>query len=85
MPHPPFDRVSLLQNVRPWGGAAVDIRIADGAITALESPAEPRDDAEDVDSIKKTAGLTTGGLVTSLLRTAEGGQWPPSVSSRVDS
>jgi cytosine/creatinine deaminase len=39
---PPLDHVSVLQNVRPWGGDAVDIRIADGLISAIQptGPAE---------------------------------------------
>ncbi|MET0860415.1 MAG: amidohydrolase family protein [Microbacterium sp.] len=57
MPHPPFDRVSLLQNVRPWGGAAVDIRIADGVITALEPPADPGAEATDGHGLLALPGL----------------------------
>ncbi len=46
----PVQHPSAVRNVRPWGGEAADILIADGAITAI-SPPVPRTDwaGEDLD------------------------------------
>lgn len=57
MQHPTLDPVTLLQNVRPWGGAPADIAIADGLITAIAPAGPPVDGAVDGGGLLALPGL----------------------------
>ncbi|SFS17759.1 cytosine deaminase [Microbacterium sp. cf046] len=57
MQHPFLHSVALLQNVRPWGGVACDIAIADGTITAITPPAGPQEGAVDGRGLLALPGL----------------------------
>ena len=57
MQHPTLPPVTLLQNVRPWGGAASDIAIADGLIASITPAGPPRDGAVDGRGLLALPGL----------------------------
>lgn len=57
MPHPTLDPVTLLQNVRPWGGTPSDIAIAGGLITAITPAGPPVEGAVDGGGLLALPGL----------------------------
>lgn len=57
MQHPTLEPVTLLQNVRPWGGAPSDIAIADGLITSIAPAGPPRNGAVDGGGLLALPGL----------------------------
>lgn len=57
MQHPTLKPVTLVQNVRPWGGAPSDIAIADGLITSVRPAGPPIAGAVDARGLLALPGL----------------------------